>query len=203
MTTRAELRALVRDELNDAGASTLWPDALLDEYLAQAIREYSRHLPEEASTTITVVADQAAYDLPVRFVAAKRVEQPEHVLRLAGERQPHGYRVYGGKLILSPAPSEIGASQDVRLEYLRGYAEPAVDGDALAIPTSHDDVLVALVCARALRQISADEAKRQRFERVRGADALTAADSYQRRAAAFFADLGRMVRVSVLEAGDE
>jgi len=199
VTTRSQLRATVRSELNDSGGTLLWADSLLNEYLNQAIREYSRRLPEEASTTITAVAGQAAYTLPARLVTVKRIEQPEDQLRLPGERHAHSYRVFGGQLILDPAPGSAGSSQDIQLEYLRSYAEPAADGDTLATPAFHDDILVALVCERALRQISADEAKRQRFERDRGADALTVARAYQQRAEAFFSEMARVVRSSVLE----
>ena len=38
MATRAELRQKIRDELNDNAAAKLWTDALLNDFIVQAIR---------------------------------------------------------------------------------------------------------------------------------------------------------------------
>ena len=46
MATRATLRTAVRAELNDGGTTQLWSDALLNEWLAEAIRDYGRRLPK-------------------------------------------------------------------------------------------------------------------------------------------------------------
>src|SRR5437762_12904439 len=79
VTTRASLRSTVRQELNDAGGTSLWTDSLLNEWIAEAIRLYGRALPKEATATITTVADQAAYDLPADTDRVLRVECPEGV----------------------------------------------------------------------------------------------------------------------------
>jgi len=198
VTTRAQLRATIRSELNDSGGTPLWADALLNEYLAQAIRRYGEQIPEEASATITVVADQAAYALPARFLAAIRLEQPDDTERIGDPRHPWSYRVFAGQLMLDPAPTQAGSDQNVTLDYLRWYAEPTADGDALATPSQDDDVLVALVCARALAELATDESKRQRFERQRGADPREAAASYERRAAERLTLRTRRIRTGAL-----
>jgi hypothetical protein len=202
MTTRAQLRATIRTELNDSGGSPLWADALLNELIAQAIRRYGEQLPEEASTTIAVVADQAAYALPARFLRAIRVEQPEDTERVGDPRHPWSYRVFAGQLVLDPAPTQAGGDQDITLDYLRFYAEPAADGDVLATPSPDDDVLVALVCARALAYLAMDESKRQRFERQRGSDPREIAAAYEGRAGERMALRARLVRMGALTATD-
>ncbi|HXF82612.1 MAG TPA: hypothetical protein VNN19_07660 [bacterium] len=198
MTTRAELRAAIRTELNDGGGTPLWSDALLNEFIAQAIRRYGAQLPEEASTTIAVVAGQAAYPLPDRFLRAVRVEQPAGTERVGDGRHPWSYRVFAGQLLLDPAPTQAGSDQEITLDYLRRYAEPAADGDTLATPSADDDVLVALVCARALDELALDESKRQRFSRVRSADPRGVAAAYERRAGERIALRARVLRVGAL-----
>jgi hypothetical protein len=199
MTTRSGLRQLIRDELNDNAATKLWSDGLLNDYINQAIRAYSRDLPEEAVTTIVVTAGQAAYTLPARFDRALRVEQPQDAIRVLGERAAHAYRVFAGQIILDPEPAAAGADQDLQLEYLRAYAEPAVDGDTLATPAGDDDILVRLACALALRWVSTDESKRMRFERQRGISAGDMATAYDRDARSRIAAQRRGVRTQRLE----
>ena len=104
-----------------------------------------------------------------------------------------GYGLFGGSLILDPVPTAIGSDEDVRLEYLRGYAEPAADGDVIATPASDDDVLIHLVCASALEWIAGDEAKRVRYQETRGVSPGPVARTYAERARAALA--GRMARL--------
>lgn len=179
MTTRAAFRAQVRGELNDGGATPLWPDERLNQWLAEAIRDYSQALPREVSTTLTTVAGQAAYALPTDALRVARVEHPAGVLRVAGTdgAEVAGYEIFGGQLVLAPAPS--GGGEAIGLRYLARYAEPAADGDALATPAEDHALLAWYVCWRALGWISTDEAKRQRFERQHGASAASEAERYR------------------------
>jgi hypothetical protein len=205
MTTRAQLRTTLRNELNDSGGTPLWSDTLLNEWINEAIRGYSRQSPEEATATLTAVADQAEYALPARTVEVLRVEQPQGVVRLpiAASRTAAGggaalvdfragvrsagawaYRVFAGNLILDPAPTAVGASEDARLEYLRAYAEPAADGDTLTTPATDDDVLVALAASLALAWVAGDEAKRLRYQDRQGVSPGEQVRRYEARAAA-------------------
>jgi hypothetical protein len=49
------------------------------------------------------------------------------------------------------------------------YTEPSADGLVLDVASQDEDAIVAHVCAHAMEWIGADEAKRMRFERERGA----------------------------------
>ena len=215
---RGELRAMIRGELNDTGGTPLWGDALLNEWINEAIRGYARELPEEASITIVAVAGQESYALPARFLQVMRVEQPKTIVRRPGtpSRTLPGdavdfqgrvgrtgvwaYRMFAGSLILDPAPIAIGADEDIRFEYLRAYAEPAADGDVLATPAMDDEVLIQLTCARALRWIGTDESKRARFERDRGASPMAQAEAYEQAALRLMATRQKRVRAGVLQA---
>lgn len=213
----------VRVELNDSGGTPLWASALLNSYIVDAIKEYSRELPEEAAADLSVTADVETVTLPARFVKAIRVEQPDGVLRWplttqrtyeatlgglselvdfesrVGESSGKpGYRIWAGSLVLDPAPGETDATGG-RMEYLRTYALPAADGDTLATPTEDDDLLLKMVCARALDWISTDEAKRQRYERSRGASTEGTAGSYRKAVAEEFARRRSVLRTTTLE----
>jgi hypothetical protein len=210
-----DLRARTRAELNDMGGTPLWSDALLNQWLDEAIREYGEHLPREASASLTSVAEQAEYALPSDVDRVLRVEHPEGVFRVAA-RSAGGdvlavegielsvpgtvgtFDAWAGQLVLQPAPDASGEA--IRVRYLATYATPTSDGDALTTPTRDDAVLTWSVCGRALRWIDTDESKRQRFERERGASAHQAANEYQREVRAALDRRARRVRSGRLAA---
>lgn len=194
MTTRAALRATIRGELNDEGATALWPNARLDQWILEAIRDYSERLPREVTTTITSVANQEAYNLPADFDRVLRVEHPANHFRIhapiaSGDvlqdssiprirvEEQLTYDVWASQLVLRPAPTAAG--ENIKLRYLAVYAEPAADADVLATPARDDELLVWYVGWRAFQWLSTDEAKRQRFERQRGASAAGEAQQYR------------------------
>lgn len=204
MTTRAQLRTSIRAELNETSAA-IWSDALLNEFINRAIREYGRIRPDRASTTITAVADQAAYALPARFVQVLRLEQPADNLRWHDptELSGNGYRVTDSQLILSPAPAAAGSTYDLVLEYLATYAEPTADGDTLSTPERDDDVLINFACHYALRYLDTDEAKRQAYTSRRGVSAGELAREYWARAMEVLHRQNATLRVSRLAADSE
>src|SRR5437867_4336623 len=131
MTTRAQLRGTIRSELDDTGGTPTWSDGSLNEWLNQAIRDYSLKLPQEVATTITAVAGQAAYTFPAGTLRILRVEEPLLVIRVPASdhrialSQPDlgqlvdyqtglrtatswTYRVFAGQLVLNPAPMSSG-----------------------------------------------------------------------------------------------
>lgn len=195
MTTRAELRATIRAELNDQGAAQLWPDGRLDRWIVEALRELGRDWPAPKSINLTSVAHQAAYALPGDVLEVTRVEHPSGAFRVPTEgsaadvsgdpgaspyeRGDRSYDVYGGELVLSPVPGASGEAIAVR--YLGGYAEPASDAGVLDVPARDEDLVVWLVCRRAFSWIDNDEAKRQRFEHRPGPVPAPAARELQRR----------------------
>ena len=195
MTTRGELRARVRAELNDGGGSQLWPDERLNQWIVEGLRELGRSLGLEKSQTLVSVKDQAAYALASDVLQVRRVEHPSGFFRtpaafasgdVASDADPSSdpglkptallYDVWGGQLILSPAPDAAG--QAIVVRYVGAYAEPSGDASVLDVPTRDEDAVMFAVCRRALQWISVDEAKRQRFGRQRGADAGAEARRY-------------------------
>jgi hypothetical protein len=200
--TRAQWRALVRAELGDENAAAYpWSTALLDEWLNEAIRDFARTVPRELEITLTTVAGQAAYALPNGFVEVVRVEHPSGTFRTfrpatGGEWRDTtplsapsassviqlAYDVWQGRLVLDPAPTPSGEPITVRSTGQR--AEPSGDTDPLPVELQDSELLLLYTCARAMQWISGQEAKRQAFERDRGATAQALQTAYQARYAA-------------------
>ena len=196
--TRAQWRALVRAELGDEGATQLWSDALLHAWLNEAIRDFGRVVPREEATTLTTVAGQAAYPLPLglvevvrwstrrtRFGYSRRARVASGAMRPSpptpfpvGEGE-WSYDVWEGQLVLAPATGASGEA--VRVRYTTRRAEPTADADPLPVEGGDEDLLLLYVCGRALTWVSAQEGKRQVFERDRGASAAPLAGAYEAR----------------------
>jgi hypothetical protein len=196
---RANWRSDCRAELGDEGATKLWSDSLLNRWLNEAIRDFARQVPREETTALTSVTNQAAYDLPQGLVEVVRVEHPANTFRrfqpgVGGDAAGgpltllleegagsggYGYDVWEGQLLLEPAPTASG--EPIALRYTTRRAEPTADTDPLPVESGDVELLTLYVCGRALQWIGGQEAKRQAFERERGASATDLAASYQAR----------------------
>ena len=83
MTTRADIRTRTRDELNDNGAVTVWSDTLLNRWIGEAIREWSRVVPRDRTWQTTSTANDPSYVLPSDVLEVVRVDL---LRRLLGRR---------------------------------------------------------------------------------------------------------------------
>jgi hypothetical protein len=197
MTTRADIRTRVRDELNDNGGVKLWADTLLNRWIGEALKEWSRVVPRDRAWQTTSTANTPSYTLPSDVLEVVRVEHPPGMFRVRGG--PHdgdigpsadmgvwprarpldlSWEQWGGQVFLIPAPGKTGESIEVR--YKGTYSVPSDDVTALDVEGTDEEALVLYACERALQWIGLDEAKRQRFERQRGADPLAAQQAYER-----------------------
>lgn len=187
MTTRGDFRTRIRRELNDSGGTPLWPNAQLDDWILEGLRQMVLDgFGRERSATIATVVDQAAYALAADTVEVLRVEYPAGHFRkrvpfVGGDRTPESdlalgelgprplellYDTFGGELLLSPAPT-VGA-ETIRLRYRATYTEPSGDASVLDVAALDEGALLFYACERALQWLGGDESKRQRFERQRG-----------------------------------
>lgn len=204
MSTRATLRTTIRAELNDSGGTALWATALLDRWIADAIRAWSRDVPRERTWSQTTTANVASYAVPADWMDGVRVEHPSGYYRMrgafaGGDVDPGAlitvdpsikpgallWDVWAGNLVLSPAPGASGETVSVR--YLAQYTAVTDDVTTVDVPAAEESALVWWTAARALEWLGMDEARRQRFERDRGADPLGVQRAYDQRYA-------RMVR---------
>jgi hypothetical protein len=89
----------------------------------------------------------------------------------------YAYEIWGATLSLEPAPTASG--ETISLRYVARRTEPTGDSDALPVDDGDVELLTFYVCSRALFWISAQEAKRQAYERTRGADATKLGREYR------------------------
>jgi hypothetical protein len=200
MTTRADIRTHAREELNDNASVKVWSDGLLNRWIGEAVREWSRVVPRDRTWQTTSTANDPSYPLPADVLEVVRVEHPPGVFRTRsglrdGDVSPSAdlsglgiwsglkpaqfnWEQWGGEVVLIPAPDVTGETIEVR--YKGAYTVPTDDVTALEIAASDEEALVLYACGRALQWIALDEAKRQRFERQRGADPAVVRAAYER-----------------------
>lgn len=195
MTTRAELRAALRQRLDDASPGPLWDDTMLDTALAGAIRAYGLRFPRQAVATVTI--DAGATEVPAPAVTA----EPGRIVRLldprgrvvpgaaddpaAGLARAQTWRWWAGSLRLS----QPALGGDWRLEYLAPRQVPADDVAAVDLSAGDEELIVVLALASALGQRAADDAKRGARTEMRAL-----AEAARAEAATLYRARGRRVR---------
>ena len=160
MTTRADLRAKLRVRLEDPTPNPLWSDAMLHDFLLEAMHRYSARFPLQQ--TETVVASGGELVLPVDGPASEReivrVRLPNgSVLPRAveGDRRP-GWTFWNGALLLTmQAPAG-----DWQVDYLAMHPFPTDDLTPLDIPSADEEIVVLLAASAALLRRSVEVGKR-------------------------------------------
>ncbi|MBA2278189.1 MAG: hypothetical protein H0W06_10550, partial [Chloroflexia bacterium] len=64
MTTRLELRTMVRRRLADTSVDPLWDDALLNDAIGAGVRRYSARVPRQAVAAVAVAASSRVIAVP-------------------------------------------------------------------------------------------------------------------------------------------
>jgi hypothetical protein len=178
--TLADVRAIVRGTQSDA---TAWPDAMIDGYIAQAIRFYSAHFPRRWRHELTLATGTQSYDLPNGHAlqAVLSVEYP------AGQEPPRyltpvaewsaafqaGAAVYAvrgiGDDVTPEADSAAGRivfaepvsdGESAVIEYLAGHVAPAAGDDTaiVTVPAAHLEAITAYVEFATHLELETDEA---------------------------------------------
>lgn len=190
MATRAELRSAVRRRLEDTGASPLWDDAALNDFLAEAVRRYGTRFPQERSATVTVSAGATSVAVSPPLEGSRVVRVFDEAGRLvprqrASERNDapaaQAWRWWGSTLVLARPAATTG---DWQIDYLGGRTLPDDDVTPVDVVPGDEDIIVLLAGASALRRRAVEDSKRGLG---RGADAVAAA------AAAFQREADRLI----------
>ena len=114
MTTRADIRTRARDELNDNGSVKVWSDALLNRWIGEGIREWSRVVPRDRPWQTTSTANDPSYVLPSDVLEVVRVEHPPGMFRVRGGlRTAAGQAPEAGAGV--PDRTRRGSEVDLRL----------------------------------------------------------------------------------------
>lgn len=166
MTTRLELRDNIRRRLEDTGATPLWDDATLNEFLDDAIQHYGVRFPADRSVSVAV--SDGATSVPVAAIQESaqivRVLDGAGVLvpRIASETDDgipapgQAWRWWAGNLVLA-SPATAGTWQ---IDYRGQRTLPVSDGDAIDIVAGDEEILAVLAAAMALRRRAIEDAKR-------------------------------------------
>lgn len=166
MTTRAGLRALLREGLADVAA---WPDATLNAWINDALRDYSNAFPRHLEAAIAGVAGQVVYPLSglagiqgVLTVECPAGAEPACYLARRPEQGTfRGLPVYDLRgeppvaLVLGAAPA---AGQAILLRYTALHPLPTHDSAALTVPESHQEALKLFVQWQAIKLLELNQA---------------------------------------------
>jgi hypothetical protein len=170
VTTLSALADRAQTAMNDAAAGT-WPQATIEEWLNEAIRDYSLHFPRLQSTTLNCVAGQHNYTLPADFLAVHLVEYPvgedppEYLARGSRARQDfwdaEGYydvevsgEATAGTLWISEDPT---VGETIELSYLATHDHALAANGTLTVPGHHEHLLILFVVWRAWTERQATE----------------------------------------------
>ncbi|MCZ7568972.1 MAG: hypothetical protein M5U01_10350 [Ardenticatenaceae bacterium] len=172
MTTRAALNALCRRRLSDTAAPLTWSELQLNQWIVDAVAEYSLHFPRTLTATIAAVVDQHEYSLSaysglqtVLKVEYPAGEDPPAYLERADEAGAlpfytgDCYDLWGdppATLVIGPSPA---AGETIAITYAADHDFPDDDADTLTIPDRHLELIVLFVRWAAAQEREANEAK--------------------------------------------
>jgi hypothetical protein len=173
MTTLAQLADRAQLTLNDSLAST-WPQATVESWVIDAIRDYSQTFPMTATLTVTVSGASPGheFDLFTGIIAVTLVEyptgeDPPQYLKRRSRTHPNFYDTEGyydvqmtddqttaPVLYLSEEPSD-GEVITVTVKIHHDVTLAA--GDSITVPYHHEGILILYVLWQAFKERLAAE----------------------------------------------
>jgi hypothetical protein len=172
MTTRSDLRNLCRRRLGDTASPYHWSDLQINQWINDAIAEYSIHFPRQLKTTLTCSAAVTAYDLPAGFLAPTSVEYPvgedppRYLYRLA-ITEPNFWAQLDCYDILLPEDqsdlpqillsAEPAAGEQITIHYLAEHPSLDDDADITTVPDRRLELIVLFVRWAAYQELASSE----------------------------------------------
>lgn len=173
MTTRLQLRATIREYLEDTTGAPLWSDPTLNEFLASAMRVYGARFPRQATAaTDPIAAGATSVALPAGLLAA----------RIVAVRDARGRDVPPASQRLGPAPIDAtgllqawsvwagtlrlqrpAAGDEVGvwiIDHLTGRELVGDDVSPQPVEPGDEPIVVALAAAQAMKRRLVEDAKR-------------------------------------------
>ena len=152
MTTLAEVADRAQNAIGDAAAGT-WTQALVEEWIVEAIRDYSAHFARRVEDTISCTADTQEYNLPADFLGMLLVEypageDPPEYLQFLPRHNPNFpssdsyYDVLftsdvGTVSIIRLSHDNVDGSDEIDITYLAQHDLSLVSGDTITVPSHH------------------------------------------------------------------
>lgn len=168
MTQRSDLRSIIREVLNSVSE---WPDATLNVWINQAIRDYSHYFPLVSYEAVPVVAAQRAYTLGATYtpgiIEVIKVEYPTggspptYLQRLSMNSSAfwdgHYYDLRGDP----PNAIQIGESpttgQYIGIQFTKLHTIPTGDTSVLTVPDIHLEALQMFCKWKAIEESEMEE----------------------------------------------
>lgn len=164
MTTLDEIRAIVREVLTD---TTQWPDATLNTWINQGIRDYSHYFPNTAEDTIPCADGKRDYLLGATYcpgiISVLRVEYPdgeEPPRYLARLDESSSFFLNGGFYDLRGSPHNallLGESpslgEEIAVQYTCLHEALVNDEEAVGIPDQHLEAISIFCIWKAAEEI--------------------------------------------------
>lgn len=179
-TTLAALADRIQNALADASAGT-WTQDTIEEWILEAVREYSIHFPRLQIADLTTSAGIHEYDLPADYSAMLTVEyplgeDPPHYLirrdhrdpafwqsddyydvpQIPGEIAPVGEDVAPAQIYISATPAD---GETIRVTYHAHHRLDLDSTDLLSVPREHEHILVLFVIWKAYNERLSTEAQ--------------------------------------------
>ena len=170
---RDDIRELVRRRLGDLTAPYKWSDEQINQWVNDAIADYSIHFPLVKTQTISCSEDDRQYDLDTDFVEVLSVEYPTGedppVYLVRRERtHPDFWEVDGyydllkhknfedpDELLISEKP-DAGESIDVIYQAHHTFLDDD-DTDKMTVPERHLELIILFVRMAAFQELATTE----------------------------------------------
>ncbi len=143
MSTLAEIRACIRNDLHDTDAGAYrWSDAELDRHIGRALDDLSRAIPRELAATVATTAGSRELSLAALtgLIEVEAVEFPTGAFPPCSV----GFSGWAGSLTLHTETPPDGS--DAKVYYL---AQHTLDGSGTTLPAHLQDLVAAGAAAYA------------------------------------------------------
>jgi len=174
MSNRGEVRALCRRRLGDSQEPHHWTDLQINQWINDAIADYSRHFPRELTEPMKLIAGTYEYNLATVLTNPQAIlkieyplnKQPPEYLEYRQERDGRGFygeRVYDvqgmppGTLILGPG--DWATDAQVHITHHADHYYPEDDTELMTVPNGHLELIVLFVRMVALMDIAMQESQ--------------------------------------------
>ena len=168
MTTRSGLRDIIREVLADV---TQWPDATLNIWINQAIRDYSLYFPYHQSATVLVESGKAYQTLGATYcpgiIDILKIEfpvgndPPTLLQRLSRNSPSFPHNNYYDTIGDPPTMLYIGPTPAINTNALIAYTVlhtiPTADNSVLTVPDIHLEALAMFCKWKAIEESEMEE----------------------------------------------
>lgn len=118
-------------------------------WVNRSIDDLTTHANYQKSAVISVIVGQKEYELPDDLVSIYQVFDTDKALERVYDTQSKGYRIWGNKLILQPAPDQ---NKEIDLYYFANLPHLKDPEDVPAFSSQFHDLLVLYAVGRAKYQ---------------------------------------------------